>query len=59
MKNEEGGVIFELKKVLSDVKTSATSEVKGVTGLALGLILVSVISFKSYVFLVPWSFCGE
>ncbi|KJH47377.1 Proteasome/cyclosome repeat protein [Dictyocaulus viviparus] len=40
VKNEEGGVIFELKKVLTDSKPSATSEVKGLTGLALGLIMV-------------------
>ncbi|KAK6748810.1 hypothetical protein RB195_001437 [Necator americanus] len=40
VKNEEGGVIFELKKVLTDTKPSATSEVKGLTGLALGLIMV-------------------
>ncbi|KAK6038069.1 Proteasome/cyclosome repeat protein [Cooperia oncophora] len=40
IKNEEGGVIFELKKVLTDSKPSATSEVKGLTGLALGLIMV-------------------
>lgn len=40
VKNEDGGVIFELKKVLTDSKPSATSEVKGLTGLALGLIMV-------------------
>lgn len=51
-KNEDGGVIFELKKVLSDAKPSANNEVwqslkhsyalqvKGLTGLALGFILV-------------------
>ncbi|ULT94858.1 hypothetical protein L3Y34_003948 [Caenorhabditis briggsae] len=39
-KNEERGVIFELKKVLSDQKPSATPEVKGLAGLSLGLILV-------------------
>ncbi|VDM54686.1 unnamed protein product [Angiostrongylus costaricensis] len=40
VKNEEGGVIFELKKVLTDAKPSATNEVRGLTGLALGLIMV-------------------
>ncbi|KAE9414791.1 hypothetical protein Angca_006864, partial [Angiostrongylus cantonensis] len=40
VKNEEGGVIFELRKVLTDAKPSATSEVRGLTGLALGLIMV-------------------
>ncbi|CAL2040162.1 unnamed protein product [Caenorhabditis brenneri] len=39
-KNEERGVIFELKKVLSDQKPSAIPEVKGLAGLSLGLILV-------------------
>uniref|UniRef100_A0A8R1DTU9 26S proteasome non-ATPase regulatory subunit 2 n=1 Tax=Caenorhabditis japonica TaxID=281687 RepID=A0A8R1DTU9_CAEJA len=39
-KNEERGVIFELKKVLSDAKPSAIPEVKGLAGLSLGLILV-------------------
>ncbi|CAD5220072.1 unnamed protein product [Bursaphelenchus okinawaensis] len=40
VKEEEGGVIFELKKVLGDSKPSATSEVKGLAGLSLGFILV-------------------
>ncbi|CAD6194862.1 unnamed protein product [Caenorhabditis auriculariae] len=40
VKNEERGVIFELKKVLADTRPSATAEVKGLTGLSLGLILV-------------------
>ncbi|VDM29900.1 unnamed protein product [Toxocara canis] len=40
VKNEDGGVVFELKKVLTDNKPSATPEVKGLTGLALGFILV-------------------
>lgn len=40
VKNEDGGVIHELKKVLVDSKPSATAEVKGLTGLALGLIMV-------------------
>uniref|UniRef100_A0A914X4C9 26S proteasome non-ATPase regulatory subunit 2 n=1 Tax=Plectus sambesii TaxID=2011161 RepID=A0A914X4C9_9BILA len=39
-KDEEGGVIFELKKVLTDTKPAANAEVKGLTGLALGLICV-------------------
>ncbi|PAV63079.1 hypothetical protein WR25_19852 [Diploscapter pachys] len=41
MKNEEGGIVFELKKILADTKPSATLEVKGLTGLALGMILVA------------------
>uniref|UniRef100_A0A0N5A938 26S proteasome non-ATPase regulatory subunit 2 n=1 Tax=Syphacia muris TaxID=451379 RepID=A0A0N5A938_9BILA len=40
LKNEDTGVVYELKKVLTDTKPSATNEVKGLTGLALGLILV-------------------
>uniref|UniRef100_A0A0M3HQ45 26S proteasome non-ATPase regulatory subunit 2 n=1 Tax=Ascaris lumbricoides TaxID=6252 RepID=A0A0M3HQ45_ASCLU len=40
VKNEDGGVVFELKKVLIDNKPSATPEVKGLAGLALGFILV-------------------
>ena len=40
VKNEDGGVIHELKKVLTDNKPSATAEVKGLTGLSLGLIMV-------------------
>ena len=40
IKIEDGGVVFELKKVLTDNKPAATSEVKGMTGLALGFILV-------------------
>ncbi|KAI1703164.1 26S proteasome non-ATPase regulatory subunit 2 [Ditylenchus destructor] len=40
VKNQEGGVIYELKKIFSDKKPSATPEVKGVTALALGFILL-------------------
>ncbi|CAB3406247.1 unnamed protein product [Caenorhabditis bovis] len=40
VKNEERGVIYELKKVLTDARPSATPEVKGLAGLSLGLILV-------------------
>ncbi|VDM46040.1 unnamed protein product [Toxocara canis] len=40
LKNEDGGVVFELKKVLGDNKPSATPEVKGLAGLALGFIRV-------------------
>ncbi|CAI4221042.1 unnamed protein product [Auanema sp. JU1783] len=39
-KDEDGGVIFELKKVLTDTKNSSTAEVKGLAGLSLGLIMV-------------------
>lgn len=38
LKDEEGGVVFELKKVLYDSNKNA--ETKGITALALGLILV-------------------
>ncbi|CAJ0930839.1 unnamed protein product, partial [Mesorhabditis belari] len=40
VKNEDGGIIVELKKVLSDNKPSATTEVKGLAGLSLGMIMV-------------------
>ncbi|KAI1726403.1 26S proteasome non-ATPase regulatory subunit 2 [Ditylenchus destructor] len=40
VKEEEGGVVYELKKLFSDTKPSATPEVKGLAGLALGFILV-------------------
>uniref|UniRef100_A0A914Z170 26S proteasome non-ATPase regulatory subunit RPN1 C-terminal domain-containing protein n=1 Tax=Panagrolaimus superbus TaxID=310955 RepID=A0A914Z170_9BILA len=39
-KKEEGGVIFELKKVLNDTRPSANAEIKGMAALSLGLILV-------------------
>lgn len=40
IRKEEGGVIFELKKVLNDTRASANAEIKGMTALSLGLILV-------------------
>jgi 26S proteasome regulatory subunit N1 len=40
VKEEDGGVIFELKKVLNDNRPSANAEIKGMTALSLGLILV-------------------
>ncbi|VDK77497.1 unnamed protein product [Onchocerca ochengi] len=40
LKKEDGGVVFELKKLLSDTKPSATSEVKGLAALSIGFILV-------------------
>ncbi|KAI6233006.1 26S proteasome non-ATPase regulatory subunit 2 [Aphelenchoides fujianensis] len=40
VKDEEGGVIYELKKVLGDSRPCATSEIKGIAGLSLGFILV-------------------
>uniref|UniRef100_A0AC34GUR2 26S proteasome non-ATPase regulatory subunit 2 n=1 Tax=Panagrolaimus sp. ES5 TaxID=591445 RepID=A0AC34GUR2_9BILA len=39
-KEEDGGVIYELKKVLNDNRPSANAEIKGMTALSLGLILV-------------------
>lgn len=39
-KKEEGGVIFELKKVLDSNDILADSQVKGIASLSLGLILV-------------------
>uniref|UniRef100_A0A7E4VA39 26S proteasome non-ATPase regulatory subunit 2 n=1 Tax=Panagrellus redivivus TaxID=6233 RepID=A0A7E4VA39_PANRE len=46
IKEEDGGVIFELKKVLADQKPSATSEVKGLAGMSLGFILVGTADHK-------------
>uniref|UniRef100_A0A183EE29 26S proteasome non-ATPase regulatory subunit 2 n=1 Tax=Gongylonema pulchrum TaxID=637853 RepID=A0A183EE29_9BILA len=40
LKKEDGGIVFELKKVLSDTRPSATTEVKGLAALAIGFILV-------------------
>ena len=40
VKNEDGGVIYELRKIFSDTKPSANAEVKGLAALALGFILV-------------------
>jgi len=40
VKDEEGGVIFELKKVLVDNRPCTTTEIKGIAGLSLGFILV-------------------
>ncbi|KAI6202974.1 26S proteasome non-ATPase regulatory subunit 2 [Aphelenchoides besseyi] len=40
VKDEEGGVIYELKKVLADQRPSVTPEIKGMAGLSLGFILV-------------------
>ncbi|KAM3729221.1 26S proteasome non-ATPase regulatory subunit [Dirofilaria immitis] len=40
LKKEDGGVVFELKKLLLDTKPSATSEVKGLAALSIGFILV-------------------
>lgn len=47
LKNESGGVVFELKKLLAtDKKSSAFNEVKGLTGLALGFILVGTADYE-------------
>ncbi|KAK0398473.1 hypothetical protein QR680_002605 [Steinernema hermaphroditum] len=40
LKEEETGVVYELKKVLSCTKLSANNEVKGLAGLSLGFVLV-------------------
>ncbi|CAJ0574536.1 unnamed protein product, partial [Mesorhabditis spiculigera] len=40
VKQEDGGIIFELKKVFNETSPAATPEVKGLTGLSLGLIMV-------------------
>uniref|UniRef100_A0A7E4V201 26S proteasome non-ATPase regulatory subunit 2 n=1 Tax=Panagrellus redivivus TaxID=6233 RepID=A0A7E4V201_PANRE len=40
IRDESGGVIYELKRVLSDAGTTANAEIKGISGLSLGLIRV-------------------
>uniref|UniRef100_A0A1I8AAV1 26S proteasome non-ATPase regulatory subunit 2 n=1 Tax=Steinernema glaseri TaxID=37863 RepID=A0A1I8AAV1_9BILA len=40
LKEEETGVVYELKKVLSCTKPSGNNEVKGLAGLSLGFVLV-------------------
>ncbi|KAK6111696.1 Proteasome/cyclosome repeat family protein [Brugia pahangi] len=40
LKKEDGGVVYELKKLLLDTKPSATAEVKGLAALSIGFILV-------------------
>ena len=37
---EDGNVLYELRKIMNDTSASATPEVKGVTALAIGLIAV-------------------
>uniref|UniRef100_A0AC34PXR3 26S proteasome non-ATPase regulatory subunit 2 n=1 Tax=Panagrolaimus sp. JU765 TaxID=591449 RepID=A0AC34PXR3_9BILA len=40
VKQEDNGVVYELKKILNDPKPSNNAEVKGITGLSLGLICI-------------------